>query len=220
MTVATETKSSDSIYASAFSRLIDDPGNDQTAWLREFRENSFRRFQEVGFPSVNDEEWKYTNVAAISKGNFAPVVQVNGTSVTRELLQPWTYEEAPVQLTFVNGLFRSDLSITDALPPTVKAIDLKDAADDPEFAATIRESFERQGDAVNGFVALNNALFAGGLFLKLERNAFVETPIQLLFVTEPLPGGEPAASPRVLIHADANSSATIIESYGTTGDTP
>ena len=82
----------------------------------------------------------------------------------------------------------------------------------------IREAFERQDTAINGFVALNDALFTGGLFLKLQRNAIVETPIQLLFVTEAVNGGQPAASPRVVVHAGANSSATIVESYASEGD--
>ena len=33
--------------------------NDEPAWLREVREASFSRFNEVGFPTVNEEEWKY-----------------------------------------------------------------------------------------------------------------------------------------------------------------
>jgi Fe-S cluster assembly protein SufD len=72
--------------------------------------------------------------------------------------------------------------------------------------------------AANGFVALNTALFVDGLFLKLERNAICETPIQLLFLTEAADGSQPAASPRVIIHAGANSSATILESYASDSD--
>jgi Fe-S cluster assembly protein SufD len=104
------------------------------------------------------------------------------------------------------------------LPNTVTAVDLKEAAANQEFATVIREAFERPDAPVNGFVALNDALFTGGLFLKLQRNAIVETPIQLLFLTEAVNGGPPAASPRVVVQAGANSSATIVESYASEGD--
>jgi Fe-S cluster assembly protein SufD len=110
------------------------------------------------------------------------------------------------------------MSSTSDLPNAIKAVRLKEAVANKEFATVIRQSFERGAAAVNGFVALNNALFVEGLFLQLEPNAVVETPIQLLFVTETADGNQPAASPRVLVHAGANSSATIVESYASNGD--
>lgn len=207
----------DNPYAAAFQQATS-LRHDEPVWLREFRETSLARFNEIGFPTINEEEWKYTNVASIVRSDFAPVIQANGTSLTKERLQAWAYDEAPARLVFVNGVFRPDLSNASALPDTVTAVDLKDAAAKQEFATAIRETFERGGAALNGFVALNNALFAGGLFLKLQRNATVETPIHLLFVTEAVNDGPLAASPRVVVHADANSSATIVESYATAGD--
>jgi Fe-S cluster assembly protein SufD len=38
--------------------------------LRSFREEAFRYFEENGFPSVKNENWKYTNVAPIAKENW------------------------------------------------------------------------------------------------------------------------------------------------------
>jgi Fe-S cluster assembly protein SufD len=38
--------------------------------LRAFREKAFRYFQENGFPSVRNEDWKYTNVAAIANEDW------------------------------------------------------------------------------------------------------------------------------------------------------
>jgi Fe-S cluster assembly protein SufD len=207
----------DNAYVAAFHQAADFRG-DEPAWLREFRESSLARFNEVGFPTVNDEEWKYTNVAAIARADLSPVIQANGTSLTKERLGAWSYDEAPAQMVFVNGVFRPDMSSTSDLPNAIKAVRLKEAVANKEFATVIRQSFERGAAAVNGFVALNNALFVEGLFLQLEPNAVVETPIQLLFVTETADGNQPAASPRVLVHAGANSSATIVESYASNGD--
>jgi Fe-S cluster assembly protein SufD len=208
----------DNSYVAAFEQSASFRNN-EPSWLREIREASFARFSEVGYPTVKEEEWKYTNVGAIARSDFAPVIQANGTKLTKERLQAWTYVEAPARIVFINGMFRPDLSTTGELPDSVTAIDLKAAADKEEFAPAIRDSFARRGAALNGFVALNDALFAGGLFLKLARSVTVETPIHLLFVAEALSSGQPAASPRVLVHADANSSATIVESYATAIDT-
>jgi Fe-S cluster assembly protein SufD len=204
-------------YASAFGEIATQRSA-EPVWLREFRDRSFARFQEVGFPSVDEEEWKYTNVAGIAKGDFAPAMRVNGSALTHDHLRAFSYAEAPARLVFVNGLFRCDLSSPDQLPEGVTAIDLVEAAQDSRFATVIGGLFERRAESANGFVALNNVLFAGGLFLRIPRNAHVETPIHLLFVTESASGEKPAVSPRVLIHAEANSAATIIESYASSSD--
>jgi len=192
-------------FNEAAARHLDEP-----AWLRAFRQQAFARFQEIGFPSVHEEEWKYTNVATIARGDFVPAVAMNGTRLTKESLQAWSYEEAPTRLVFVNGNFRRDLSSMEGLPEDVLATDLEAAAADEEL---IRESFDSRGQTANGFVALNDALFSGGLFLQLKTDATVKAPIHLLFVTQTVNGNNLAAAPRVLIHAGRNSSATIIESY-------
>ena len=204
------------VYSSAFddamTRRADEP-----SWLRDFRASSFARFQNVGFPTVEEEEWKYTNVAPIARNDFAPVIQVNGTALTKEGLRDWCYKEAPARLVFVNGVLRRDLSSAGELPDEVSAIDLVAAARDSQFEGVVRKLFERHPELANGFVALNNSLFAGGLFLQVKRNAVVAAPIHLLFLTESGHGKTPAASPRVVVYAEPNSSATIIETYASAG---
>ena len=56
-----------------------------------------------------------------------------------------------------------------------------------------------------------------GLFLLIPKNVKVETPIQVTFLTD---ANEPntASFPRLLIVAEENSSATVIESFVSTGE--
>jgi Fe-S cluster assembly protein SufD len=82
----------------------------------------------------------------------------------------------------------------------------------------VREYLEHPALA-NGFAALNTALFTSGLFLKVPRGVTVAAPIHLLFIGEgAVEGPPPAAFPRVMIVAEENSSATIIESYASPQD--
>ena len=53
-------------FSEQFKKLIE--GSDDS--LRSIREQAFRYFQENGFPSVRNENWKYTNVAPIAKENW------------------------------------------------------------------------------------------------------------------------------------------------------
>jgi hypothetical protein len=42
----------------------------QPDWLKSVREKAFAFFTENGFPTVENEDWKYTNVAPMAKENF------------------------------------------------------------------------------------------------------------------------------------------------------
>jgi Fe-S cluster assembly protein SufD len=39
-------------------------------WIQRLRESAFQRFAEIGFPTTHDEEWRFTNVAAIARTTF------------------------------------------------------------------------------------------------------------------------------------------------------
>jgi Fe-S cluster assembly protein SufD len=206
-----------SAYATAFREAMRGRGSDEPSWLQSLRENSFDQFERAGFPNIKQEEWKYTNVTPIAKGNFAPVLASNGTALTRTNgLAPFIYEEARhSRLVFVNGMLRQELSSLEAVPDGVIAMDLAEALRSSQYEATIREHLEAYPYTDDGgFSALNTALFASGLFLKIPRGVSVEAPIHLLFVGKGRAGSRPpAVFPRVVIVAEANSAATLIESY-------
>ena len=209
-------------YATAFREVKQVRGAGEPDWLQRLREDSFDRFERGGFPSVAEEEWKYTNVSAIAKAGFAPVLTSNGTSLSKTNgLAAFVYDEArESRLVFVNGMLRRDLSSLEALAAGVLAMGLDEALQTSEHEAIVRERLEQYSDAAeNGFAALNTALFSGGLFLRIPRGLRVETPIHLLFVCESGSGiPAPAAFPRVFVVAEENSDATVIESYSSPND--
>ena len=70
----------------------------------------------------------------------------------------------------------------------------------------------------NAFVALNTANFDDGLFIRIAEGAVIEEPIEL--VIQSFANGHPTASnPRILIVAEPNSQAAIIETYKGQGGT-
>ena len=213
--MATEIAKAD-LYNSAFHELIEKVSGSEPSWLRDIREQSFAQFERAGFPTVQQEEWKYTNVSTIAKTNFRPVITANGTALTKgEALAPFTYEETRNSVfVFVNGIFRKDLSSVKSLEG-ITAVRLEEALQDPLHESAIRESLQRNApDEQNSFALLNTALFAGGLFIRIPRGVEIQTPIQLQFISETIAGETAAAAfPRIVIVGEANSAATIIESY-------
>ncbi len=209
-------------YQEAFRQATRGRAADEPAWLQSLRENSFEQFERAGFPNVKQEDWKYTNVTSIAKANFVPVLKSNGSKLSKDGdhsgLDPFIYEEArESRLVFVNGMFHPELSSRSALPENVVAMDLRDALHNPEHEKTVREYLEHPVLA-NGFAALNTALFTSGLFLKIPRGVSIAAPIHLLFIGEGAATSPPAAFPRVMIVAEENSSAKIIESYVSPSD--
>jgi Fe-S cluster assembly protein SufD len=213
-----ESTHQDNNYAAAFRALRSRAH--EPAWLSELRQRSFDLFARTGLPTVKDEEWKYTNVAQIGKTSFSPVIELNGgLPIDEQGLAASTYEEArDNRLVFVNGVFRKDLSTTGGLADKLVALDFATALQTPQYEETIRSSLEKQNE--NGFAALNGALFANALFLRLSPGFVAPSPVHLLFLTAPANGDQPASFPRVLVHAGAGSVATLIESYTATSGRP
>jgi Fe-S cluster assembly protein SufD len=210
--MVTEIAKEQGAYAAHFRRLQERAGAATPSWLARLREGAFKSFEQLGFPTPRQEEWKYTNVAPIAKANFEPAsARREDAPLDEALLQSFTYEEARAsRLVFVNGFYRPELSSTKALPEGVVATDLAAALGEEKYAETLRERLARAADFnENAFTALNTAFLEGGAFILVPAGAQVDVPLHLLFLSD----GETTSSPRVLIVAERGSSATVIESY-------
>ena len=94
------------VYSAAFREAMRQREPIEPSWLSRLREDSFEKFERTGFPVVQQEEWKYTNVAAIAKTNFAPVLSRNGTRPESDWLASFAYEETRNSTAvFLNGIF-------------------------------------------------------------------------------------------------------------------
>ena len=76
-------------------------------WLQDLRERGAATFTSLGFPTVRDEEWRYTNVAPIAAGEFQPAsVATLGAAAVEAL--PYAGATA-LRLVVVNGRFAPEL---------------------------------------------------------------------------------------------------------------
>ena len=177
------------------------------AWLEMVRSSAMDRFEQLGFPSVRNEEWKYTNLAALAKENFVPATR------SEELLDVSGFaypETASAHLVVVDGFLREDLSVKTGLEGVV-ATDLFSAASDARYNKLVRKYLARDaGYDSNGLTALNTALLQSGVFLLIPKNVKLETPLQITYVAD---AENSASFPRALIVVEENSSATVIENF-------
>ena len=200
--MVTELVKSENSYQTAFRSVAP-----TVPWLELVRNSGMDRFEQLGFPSVREEDWKYTNLGALAKENFVPAIQ---DSVVRDVSQFAYPETEGAHLVVVNGFLREDLSQTSGLGDAV-AVDLFSAAADARYNKIIRKYLARNaGYHNNGLTALNTAFLQSGVFLWIPKNVKVERPLQITFVAD---GEQSASFPRVLVVAEENSSATLIESF-------
>jgi Fe-S cluster assembly protein SufD len=211
--MVTELKQENS-YQEAFRALQESESESCVSWLARLRENAMDSFQELGFPSIRNEEWKYTNVAPIAKAAFQPQTRAAASaneSGANEFAAFSVAEAETSQLVFLNGVLRDDLSSLTALPKEVVAIDLSRAIADERYREIVRRHLAREADYVaHSFIALNTAFISGGAFVFIPKGVVVKAPIHLLFLSE---GHRTASFPRVLVVAEENSNATLVESY-------
>jgi len=150
----------------AFARRLEH----QPAGVAALRRAGRERFEEVGFPSTRQEEWRHTNVAPISRVTFRRAEP--GTAVDRARLRPFLVTECD-DLVFVNGHFAPALSSTPRLPAGAFAGSLAVALRErPEI---VLAHLGRHADVEkNPFVALNAAHVDDGAFVYVPRGAVVE----------------------------------------------
>ncbi|HZL38354.1 MAG TPA: Fe-S cluster assembly protein SufD [Tepidisphaeraceae bacterium] len=180
-------------------------------WLELLRAAGLDRFNAVGFPTIRQENWRHTNVAAIARTAFKLATPEGANSAAETAGRFGFGKDAACELVFVNGQFMPRLSRLGRLPRGVRAMGLAEAIDtDPDSLENELGRYA-QVDA-NPFVALNSGYVRDGAFIHLSRGVSLLQPIHLLFVS--VPSWEPAVShPRVLIVAEEGAQASIVESY-------
>ena len=207
--MVTELAKPESNYQSAFRALKQ--SKPTVAWVEIVRESAMDRFESLGFPTVANEEWKYTNLAGLAKDSFRPS-EAQSAITTADLSRFSFPETANSQIVLVNGLFRQDLSSTAELESIV-AVDLFSAIADARYNKIVRSYLARNANYHDkSMTALNTAFLQSGVFILIPKDTKLEAPVQISFVVDP---SEPniAVFPRVLVVAEENSSAKLIESF-------
>ena len=209
--MVTELVKSENNYQSAFRSVRESAST--VPWLELVRSSAMERFEQLGFPSVKEEDWKYTNLAALAKENFVPANNNPATTDAARFSYP---ETAGAHLVVVNGFLREELSDTTGLEGVV-AIDLFSAVSDARYNKLIRKYLARNaGYHDNGATALNTAFLQSGVFVLIPKNTKIDKPLQITFLAD---AENSASFPRVLVVAEEHSSATLIENFISSSET-
>ena len=186
-------------------------------WLAPLRKAGIASFADQGFPTLHDEDWRFTNVAPIAKLNFSLAGQVAVNGAESKALTDSVFANLPGhRLVFVNGFFSAKLSSLKPVTGGVRIENLSAAlANDSELIEKHLGQYAHTAN--NSFAALNQAFFSDGAFIFVPQGVAVAEPVQLIYISSAKQSGE-VILPRNLIIAEANSKLTVVESYLSTGD--
>jgi Fe-S cluster assembly protein SufD len=196
-------------YLSKFDAFERSLNGDKSTQVHAMRRSAIRRFAEIGFPTMKQEEWRYTNISQITKIEFQPIHHNQLNIVTESDILPYILPDS-VRLVFINGTFSSELSNIGPLPAGVSIGSL--AATLKKHPDAIYSHINHLVAEENAFTALNTAFLSDGAFVLVPEGIILNRPIQLLFIAS---SGEQifAAQPRNLINAGEKSKFKIIETY-------
>ncbi len=199
------TKVSDSLYTQLIKTFEGNLPSAEPYSLDEIRKQAFERFKRSGFPTVKHEDWKYTNLQPLVSKHYAlqPPKPKARPAVGKAIIPGLDAH----RVVLVDGRYNSELSTVEDVDG-LSVMPIHDAFDRLCFAKYFSEYADKSD---NPLVALNTALFTGGLFIEVGKNRQLDKPVHVIHVAS-------AATPsfvqvRNMYVMSTFAEAEIIESF-------
>jgi Fe-S cluster assembly protein SufD len=198
------------VYESAFAELEPSLRASGPAWLHDLRREGLDRFKTLGFPSLKEEEWRFTRTRPIAEVDFRPAGDTRAVDATTIVSR--TFDDAACRrLVLVNGRFVPALSRGKDVPRGVWAGSLAEALRDRGEPVRALLASGARADRQR-FASLNTAFLHDGVYIEIADGASLEAPLHVVHVTTAA-DAPTMTHPRVVVVAGKNSDAVVIESY-------
>ncbi|MEK0180112.1 Fe-S cluster assembly protein SufD [Microcoleus anatoxicus] len=182
--------------------------------LQELRDAAAEYVLAASFPTVKDEEWRFTDLSPLLPIQFN-LPQSNQSSIKlSDITMPVkNKDDLPLRLVFVNGIYAPDLSAVNL--PDFYVGNLSNAPE--KYQARIADVLSQHRQPTEVFTALNIAGLRDSAVVFVPANMSIALPIHLLFLTAP--GASPTmCQPHCVVIAEPGSNVTLIEDYATIGN--
>ncbi len=184
--------------------------------VSNLREEAIKIFEDEGFPTKKNEDWKYTTLNKVIKEDFSVFANTENSIEYKDVQPYFIHDIDSYKIIFVDGKYASHLSQT-----THEGIDvclMSAALNKPKYQAVIENYFNKIASK-NGLNALNTAFCQEGAYIHIKKNKLAERPVQIIHFST---GKEPALllQPRNLIVVDENAHVQIIERHQSLTENP
>ncbi len=203
-------------YDADFAALEKRLNGESSSHIHTLRREGMERFARLGFPSTDDEEWKYTNVAPFVSIPYRPIFDPREPGIAKADLGRMVVRGLDgFRLVFVDGHFSPGYSIIPTAGKGLRVGSLRAmlcAGQTPAAGWTDRLGRNAAGDPLNAFTALNTAFLHDGLLLEVEDGYVEDLPVYMLFFSTQNPAPF-CTHPRNLIIAGEGSRVSVVEEY-------
>jgi len=179
------------------------------------RSEAIERFEQNGFPTRKDEEWKYTSLNSLIKNDYSVFPENETTVELKDVKKFFLHEIESYKIVFIDGVYSSFLSDT-----THEGADiciLSSALKQPKYQMVIDHYFGTVASKSDSLTSLNTAFSNEGVFVNIPKNTVLPKPIQVLYFST---GSEKEImlQPRNLIVVGENSHVQIYERHQSLND--
>lgn len=177
-------------------------------------ERSRAAYLRLGLPDRHHEDWRYANLAPLSRGHFELATDLPGTYDRDALRRAFVGGEDVARLVFVDGHLDPALSSLGGLD-RVRLGTLDEALErDASLGSGLRE-----GDPLDGVEALAGALLQSGACLHVPRGVTQGRPIQIVHASGAA-RRDALVAPRSRIVLEEGAAATVLETHVALTDGP
>jgi len=174
----------------------------------EQRKEHMHRLEEMGFPTIKNEEWKYTNLLPILKNDYQ--LSVKQSTVTKPQLDEYILTDTDTYLmVFVNGQYSDSLSRINTKNIIICTLDQAEKQHPELLKNYWGKCLPKEPDSL---ASLNTALSQDGTFIFIPKNTLVEKPIQIVYLTNEV-SQDLFLQTRNLIVAQDNTQVQITERH-------
>lgn len=195
---------------SSFLAFENKGGLDLDSNVHSIRTKAIQNFEKEGFPTKNNEEWKYTSLKPLLNNDYC-LFPSNEKSVGFKDIKDFLINDIEsYNLIFIDGVFSSFLS--DTTHDDCDVCVLSSALTRPKYKMVIDNYFNSIAKNNNSLSELNTAFTKEGAFINIPKNTIIQKPIQILNFST---GNESQVllQPRNLIIVGENSHVQIIERH-------
>ncbi|GLQ32037.1 Fe-S cluster assembly protein SufD [Litoribrevibacter albus] len=186
------------------------------AWLDSLKAEGVKAFGEYAWPTRKTEHWKYTNLSALTKANFAQAAPANSADLSEAVAKPLFDIEGldAAQLVFINGSFSSHLSTgieeLKALD-SVEVVRFSEANEEQQQSITSHLGSITLNDQ-HMFSALNAGQLEDGVFVRFLKNKKTDKAIQVVHLTTAQDQAF-SVNARLLVVSETGSQGVVVESF-------
>jgi Fe-S cluster assembly protein SufD len=186
------------------------------AWLDAARRDNLQQFAAHGLPGARSEAWKYTSLRALSQRAYGRADAAVATAVAVDAAALALPGVDGPRLVFVDGVFRADLSVTQA-PDGVSLLPLGAALVNEAEPLRFALAGRLRHDADDALAQLNAALATDGTVLRIAPGTRVDSPLHVVYVSS---GAQPdtAWHLRMLVEVGEGAAVDLVEHYLSAGD--